>query len=111
MRLNAIKFQDAQFDIFDKEQALLYKAQASLNYWQTIDQQVNLYSRTVTDYVGLLDGERTLFNDGESSLFMVNSRELGYLYTKIKLVELITKNRKAHVSADYAFGILGTKLS
>ena len=108
MRLNAIKIQDALFDIFDKEQALLFKAQASLNDWQTTDQQVNLYRRTVRDYAGLLAGERTLFRNGESSLFMVNSRELGYLSTKVKLVELITKNRKARISADYAFGILGT---
>ncbi|GAB5538717.1 MAG: TolC family protein [Salibacteraceae bacterium] len=109
MRLNAIKIQDAQFDVSDKQQALLYKAQAALNDWQTTDSQVNLYRKTVVDYAGLLAGERTLFRNGESSLFMVNSRELGYLNTKVKLVELIMKNRKARVSADYAFGILGVE--
>ena len=44
-----------------------------------------------------------------SSLFMVKSREMGYINAKIKLVELLAKNRKARVSADYTFGIVGVE--
>ncbi|MDA7744669.1 TolC family protein [bacterium] len=109
VRLNAIKIQEAEFDISNKEQMLVFKARAALNDWQTTDEQVTLYRKTVRDYNGLLSGERTLFNNGESSLFMVNSREMGYIKAKIKLVELLAKNRKARVSADYAFGILGVE--
>lgn len=107
VRLNAIKIQEAEFDLSNKEQMLLFKAQAALNNWQTTNQQVTLYRRTVRDYNGLLDGERALFNNGESSLFMVNSREMGYINAKIKLVELLAMNRKASVTADYTLGILG----
>jgi len=109
VRLNQIKIQEAEFDLSFKQQMLMFKAQAALNDWQTTNDQVTLYRKTVRDYNGLLTGERTLFNNGESSLFMVNSREMGYINAQIKLVELLAKNRKARNAADYAFGILGVE--
>jgi hypothetical protein len=88
---------------------LLFKARAALSDWQTTDEQVTWIEKTVLDYNGLLTGERTLFNNVESSLFMVNIREMGYINVKIKLVELLAKIRKAKVPADYTFRIMGVE--
>jgi hypothetical protein len=88
---------------------LLFKARAALSDWQTTDEQVTCTEKTVLDYNGLLTGERTLFNNVESSLFMVNIREMGYINVKIKLVELLAKIRKAKVPADYTFRIMGVE--
>jgi hypothetical protein len=88
---------------------LLFKARAALSDWQTTDEQVTCIEKTVLDYSGLLTGERTLFNNVESSLFMVNIREMGYINVKIKLVELLAKIRKAKVPADYTFRIMGVE--
>jgi hypothetical protein len=88
---------------------LLFKARAALSDWQTTDEQVTCIEKTVLDYNGLLTGERTLFNNVESSLFMVNIREMGYINVKIKLVELLAKIRKAKVPADYTFRIMGVE--
>ncbi len=107
VRLNNIKIQESEYDLLSKQQIITYKARAALNDWQMTHEQVTLYKKTVQDYSGLLAGERSLFSNGESSLFMVNSRETGYINANIKLVELLAKNRKAQVSADYALGVLG----
>jgi outer membrane protein TolC len=86
--------------------SLLYKVKASFNEWDATNKQVRLYNQTVTDYQSLLEGERQLFDKGESSLFMVNSRELGYINARVKQIKLLTNNKKASLTAAYAMGIL-----
>ena len=90
------------------EQAIRSKAEMAINEWSTSFSQVNLYRRTVLDYGKLLDGERQLFNGGESSLFMVNSREMNFMKAKLKLVDLLVTNHMAAVQADFSFGSMGT---
>lgn len=107
LRKTDLKIREAQLDLQNKRELLLFKARTSLNDWNISRQQIELYAQTVEDYQGLLTGERQMFNAGESSLFMVNSRELGYINAKLKLIELLAKNRKASLTANYAFGLLG----
>ena len=71
--------------------------------------QIRLYTKTVEDYAALLAGERRLFNGGESSLFMINSREKGFIGAELKMVELVTKNRKAILKIQFALGQLATE--
>ena len=60
----------------------------------------------VSDYEGLLSGERQKFSAGESSLFMVNSRELGFIKAQITYLDLLAANQKAILNAEYALGTL-----
>jgi outer membrane protein TolC len=106
LNLANLKIQDAQLDITIKQAALLFKSKAALNEWRITKDQHELYSKTVIDYGLLLEGERRMFNGGESSLFLVNSRELGFIQAKVKNIELLTKNRKAHLNTLYCLGIL-----
>lgn len=106
LRLAKYKIQDAELGIVDKQAQLGYKITASINEWNTTREQTQLYQRTVNDYRGLLEGERNKFDAGESSLFMVNSREVGYINAQIKYLELLTKNRKAVLGAEYSLGVL-----
>lgn|SRR5690606_4976344 len=46
---------------------------------------------------------------GESSLFMVNARETGFISTQLKLIELMAKNQKAQLAVDFAIGQLYQK--
>lgn len=107
LRLNELKIRDTQLDLTDKQASLAFKARAVLNEWETLEGLVELYQQTVQDYLGLLNGERQMFNAGESSLFMVNSRELGYINAQLKLIELLAKNHKAELKTLYSFGVLG----
>jgi outer membrane protein TolC len=94
----------------NKRVQISYKATASLNSWRITLDQIELYRQTVIDYNRLLEGERSMFEAGESSLFMVNSREVGYLKARLKLIELMSKNQKARLTANYVYGILNQTL-
>ncbi len=107
LKLAKIKIQESELELSFKAEQLEAKARAAINQWNNTIEQINLYQRTVNDYRGLLNGEREMFNAGESSLFMVNSRELGYINAQLKLLELMTKNRKAVLETSFAFGQLG----
>ncbi|MGK7392374.1 MAG: TolC family protein [Candidatus Cyclobacteriaceae bacterium M2_1C_046] len=106
VKLADVNLQETAFDFSNKSASLFYKAQSSINTWNTTEEQVILYRRTVSDYQALLVGERRLFNAGESSLFLVNARETSYINAQIKLIDLLTKNHKARLTTRYAFGIL-----
>lgn len=109
LELAKLKINDAEFELLSKQASLNFKAIAALNDLENTEQQITLYARTVNDYAKLLAGERQMFNAGESSLFMVNSRESGYIKTQLKYIQLLTKNHKAKLTANYAFGILSIK--
>lgn len=106
LKMTQIQIQETQLDRQNKQAELMYKARAALNEWGTAYNQVLLYRQTVQDSKTLLEGEQTLFNVGESSLFMVNARELSYIQTQLKLAELVMKNRVAVLKTDYALGML-----
>ena len=106
LKLTKLKIQDAELDVVDTQAQIGYKITTAVNEWNTTREQTALYQRTVNDYLGLLEGEREKFNAGESSLFMVNSRELGYINAQIKYLELLTKNRKAVIATEYSLGML-----
>ena len=106
LELAKLKINDAELVLVAKQAALNYKAIAALNNLETTQKQITLYARTVSDYSKLLNGERRMFNAGESSLFMVNSRESGYIKTQLKYIQLLTKNHKASLELNYAIGLL-----
>lgn len=106
LRLANYKLQEAELDYTNQIAEILFKINSALNDWEATKDQLDLYTRTVIDYERLLSGERQLFNAGESSLFMVNSRELGFIGAQIKQIEILTKNHKARLKTTYAFGLL-----
>ncbi|MCF8277882.1 MAG: TolC family protein [Flavobacteriales bacterium] len=106
LRLANVKIQEADLQIADQEANINYKINSSINDWYTTRDQAMLYQRTVSDYAGLLEGERQKFSSGESSLFMVNAREVGYIETQLKYIALLAKNQKAELATGYALGVL-----
>jgi outer membrane protein TolC len=106
LKLAKIKIQEAELGVIDQQARIGYKVNSAINDWSTSREQTILYRRTVRDYEGLLDGERQKFNAGESSLFMVNSRELGYIKAQITYLELLAANQKAILTTEYALGTL-----
>ena len=92
--------------INNKREQLRFQAKAYLNQWTTTFNQIEIYRRTTADYERLLEGERRLFENGESSLFMVNSRETSFINAELKLNELMQKNRLSEWAAYYYLGVL-----
>lgn len=68
--------------------------------------QVNIFEDAYDNYVRLLRAEETKFSIGESSLFLLNSRENSVLEARRKLLDLKTKFFKALIAVDWAAGNL-----
>lgn len=106
LRLANLYLQEANLQVAQQEATITYKINSSINDWNTTRSQALLYQRTVSDYAGLLEGERQKFSSGESSLFMVNAREVGYIDTQLKYITLLAKNQKAALATVYSLGLL-----
>jgi hypothetical protein len=75
---------------------------------KSLIKQFDLYESTVKNYEKLWLAEKTMFDSGESSLFIINSREMSYINSQLKLNELFIKKKKAVLEFDYSLGILNT---
>lgn len=106
LKMTKLKIKESELELSFKQQVMSAKAQVVVNEWQTSIEQLRTYRKTVIYYDALLAGERELFEAGESSLFLVNRRELGFINAQIKLVELISKNQKNALSIDFNLGDL-----
>jgi len=106
LQLTKIKILETQFDQTNKKNEIKNKINANINEFKISKDQINLFSKTVNDYENLWKAEKTLFETGESSLFMVNSREMAFISAQLKLNEIINKNRKAALEAEFSFGQL-----
>jgi hypothetical protein len=106
LKMTKVLIQDAELGVSTKRAEINYKATAAANKWRMSQQQVELFRLTARDYNGLLAAERKLFEGGESSLFMVNARELGFINSQLKLNDLITKNKISALETGFVLGLL-----
>ncbi len=93
----------------NKNQKKLYiqlKIKSYYNEWLTLKQQISLYSNTYNNYQQLVRAEETRLFNGESSLFLVNSRENKALEALEKLIELKTKYYKTIYALQWSAGLL-----
>lgn len=71
---------------------------------KTLQQQFNLLLQSVKANELLLKGEETKFKFGDSSLFLINSRELKLIDAQEKLLTIENKMIKNKLKADYIIG-------
>ena len=105
--LTKLKITDTQLS---REQANLdikNKVEQYFNSQNTAFNQVELYTNAVENYYKLLEGEREKFNNGESSLFLINSREIMAIDAELTLIKLQTNYQKARLGVYWATGLLG----
>jgi outer membrane protein TolC len=72
----------------------------------TLKSQVALQDKAHKNYQALQQGEETRFQAGESSLFLINTRENKTLEALQKLQELKAKYFKVVISLQWAAGLL-----
>ncbi|MBA4853405.1 TolC family protein [Emticicia sp. BO119] len=75
-----------------------------------LKRQFEIYQQTVANYQRLYQGELTKFINGESTLFLVNSRENKLFDAQQKLISLQTKVAKSIIGIDFATGRLAQLL-
>ncbi|MBK9581927.1 MAG: TolC family protein [Saprospiraceae bacterium] len=93
IKLADLKIQETDLMLREKTNDIQIKFENYITEWRATLDQIEIFGKTVELYKQMLEAERRLFNIGESSLFVVNSREQAYINAQIKLTEIVAKNK------------------
>jgi len=108
LKMAKIKIQNTQYENNNKQNEIVNKTKSIYIEFKSLIKQFDLYESTVQNYEQLWLAEKTMFDSGESSLFIINSREMSYINSQLKLNELYIKKKKAALELNYSLGILNT---
>ena len=108
LKMAKIKIQNTQYENNNKQTEIVNKTKSIYIEFKSLIKQFDLYESTVKNYEKLWLAEKTMFDSGESSLFIINSREMSYINSQLKLNELYIKKKKAALELNYSLGILNT---
>ena len=75
-RKTKLKIEQTKLDQLNKALVLQNKLRQYYNEWKALRQQIALQEQAVKTYIDLQKGEEIKFANGESSLFLVNAREI-----------------------------------
>jgi outer membrane protein TolC len=95
LKLAKFKLQDLKFDIDNERINIQNKVLAIYRELESFETQNQLIDEIVDDYTTMLDAEERKFSFGESSLFLINSREKSLIDSQLKAIELQNKYLKA----------------
>ncbi len=91
LKLAKFKLQDAQFEFETTQLQIRNKVMAIYIELESFVNQNELIENIVKDYQALLTAEERKFSFGESSLFLINSRERSLIDSKLKEIEVQNK--------------------
>ncbi|WP_310391615.1 TolC family protein [Hymenobacter sp.] len=103
-QLNQIKLRDAGFQLDNDQRQVNNALLTAANDWQALLEQLRLQQRATENYQRLREGEVIRFDNGESTLFLINSREASLLSARQKLAELQAKYAQNQAQLRYAAG-------
>ncbi|MFZ9054831.1 MAG: TolC family protein [Flavobacteriales bacterium] len=75
----------------EKRRVLRLKSEALRAAGPLLLEQLNVQTQAVRESEQLLNGERALFQAGESSLFLINMREQYFIQTQLKAIAILHK--------------------
>lgn len=88
LRLAKFKIQDAQYELGQQRLELKNKITAQQTEINSLKRQKNIIDNLVRDYTTMLESEEKLFSYGESSIFLINSRENNLVNAKLSQISL-----------------------
>jgi outer membrane protein TolC len=106
VQLQRIKILETRYDQVMKTQEVKNKARAAYENSVIIAQQLEIAQSNLRNYQTLLEGERIRFFNGESSLFLVNQRELQFVDARNKLIDIQAKLRNLENEALFWLGAI-----
>lgn len=101
-----LKIEEVKLEQSQKRRNIELKIKSYYNEFITLKNQVALQSKNYSNYQKLLNAEETKFFNGESTLFLINSRENKSLEALEKLITLKTKYFKAVYALQWSAGLL-----
>lgn len=102
----SLKLQYNQLELDQTKLEISNKVRAAFNEILAVKDQVTLMQRNMLNQQKLLEVEEIKFKMGETTMFLVNSREIKLLETALKYTELRTKFFNSLVSTQAAAGLL-----
>lgn len=113
LRNERATWRQSEMILRQSEQALLFKRQDLINDFRqatneadATSKQLSLANRMLQNQQRLVQGESALFGNGESSLFMVNAREMNYIKSRVTALDVEVSNRISMLKVAYATGQL-----
>lgn len=104
LQLNEIKRQQTELDRRQKTGELTLKLAQFETQIELQRDQLQVTSSMVNNYQRLLEAEQIKFNLGESSVFLLNTRESKLLDARLKLAKIEADLAKARASRRYILG-------
>lgn len=101
-----LKIKETSLEFINKKQQTSTKIRTYYNDFSALAQQLVIAQTMYGNYKALLKNEELKFNQGESSLFLVNSRETKVIELLQKQIELNIKYYKAKYAVEWAAGLL-----
>lgn len=105
-----IDLQNNSLELKLKQNEIALKKDQIKKSISVLSQQLKNATKSVTYNKLLVDAERLKFDNGESSLFLLNTRENKLLETELKLAEYKLKFIKTVINLIYLNGDLNYKL-
>jgi outer membrane protein TolC len=96
-----LKLQDEKYNLENSRAYLEFKIKNAWIEYKNALVQLEIFEKTVIDSKRLLEAEIEMFDTGESSLFLINARELAYIQAKLKWVESTAKSKQAFLSLKF----------
>lgn len=101
-----LKIKETSLEFINKKQQTTTKIRSYYNDFTALSQQLVITQTMYGNYQALLKNEELKFTQGESSLFLVNSRETKVIELLQKQIELNIKYYKAKYAVEWAAGLL-----
>lgn len=96
LQLAKLELENSRYDLLNANQEIQNKLKSLKNEIVSyLDQRFNM-NNLVDAYASLLAAEHRKFELGDSSVFLINSRENSFISAKIKEIEVIGKYLKSH---------------
>ncbi len=100
------KIQETNLELANMKLQIENKIKSYYNELRAVQQQLGIMNSANTNFIKLYQGEKLRFENGESSLFLLNARQSKVLESSQKLVELKTKWQKAYAALLWSSGTL-----
>jgi len=98
------KLLQGRLELLQTQRNIRVEIQTNLNELKNLETLNRLQTQMVVNYQRLRDGELTKFNNGESSLFLINSREQKLIEAQVKNAALKAKYQKEKAAVLFAAG-------
>ncbi|WP_031527720.1 TolC family protein [Dyadobacter crusticola] len=105
-KMARLKIEETRLGQMQKQLDLQIKVRQYHNELNVLREQIKLQTLNYANYQQLVQAEETRFGNGESSLFLINSRENKALEARQKLIELKTKYYKTAYALQWSAGLL-----